>query len=69
MTLKDENNKINSKHKNKDPKATNNDKTFTTGQIIAAGVLLLGAILILGIMVGAKNIFAWKEIFLNGKFR
>jgi len=55
MTLKDENNKINSKHK--DPKATN-DKTFTTGQIIAAGVLLLGAILILGIMVGAKNIFA-----------
>ena len=56
MTLKDENNKINSKHK--DPKATNNDKTFTTGQIIAAGVLLLGAILILGIMVGAKNIFA-----------
>ena len=59
MTLKDENNKINSKHK--DPKATNNDKTFTTGQIIAAGVLLLGAILILGIMVGAKNIFAWKE--------
>ena len=67
MTLKDENNKINSKHK--DPKSTNNDKTFTTGQIIAAGVLLLGAILILGIMVGAKNIFAWKEIFLNGKFR
>lgn len=66
MTLKDENNKINSKHK--DPKATN-DKTFTTGQIIAAGVLLLGAILILGIMVGAKNIFAWKENFLNGKFR
>ena len=59
MTLKDENNKINSKHK--DPKSTNNDKTFTTGQIIAAGVLLLGAILILGIMVGAKNIFAWKE--------
>lgn len=56
MTLKDENNKINYKHK--DPKATNNDKTFTTGQIIAAGVLLLGAILILGIMVGAKNIFA-----------
>lgn len=66
MTLKDENNKINSKHK--DLKATN-DKTFTTGQIIAAGVLLLGAILILGIMVGAKNIFAWKENFLNGKFR
>lgn len=66
MTLKDENNKINAKHK--DPKATK-DKTFTTGQIIAAGVLLLGAILILGIMVGAKNIFAWKEIFLNGKFR
>lgn len=61
MTLKDENNKINSKHK--DPKATNNDKTFTTGQIISAGVLLLGAILILGIMVGAKNIFVWKENF------
>lgn len=57
MTLKDENNKINNA-KHKDPKATNNDKTFTTGQIIAAGVLLLGAILILGIMVGAKNIFA-----------
>lgn len=56
MTLKDENNKINNA-KHKDPKATN-DKTFTTGQIIAAGVLLLGAILILGIMVGAKNIFA-----------
>lgn len=54
MTLKNENNKINAKHK--DPKATK-DKTFTTG-IIAAGVLLLGAILILGIMVGAKNIFA-----------
>ena len=59
MTLKNENNKINAKHK--DPKATK-DKTFTTG-IIAAGVLLLGAILILGIMVGAKNIFAWKENF------
>ena len=56
MTLKDENNKINSKHK--DLKAANNDKTFTTAQIIAAGVLLLCAILILGIMVGAKNIFA-----------
>lgn len=56
MTLKDENNKINNA-KHKDPKATN-DKTFITGQIIAAGVLLLGAILILDIMVGAKNIFA-----------
>ena len=49
MDLKKKNAEINAKHK---LLKKNCDRTFTTGQIVAAGVLLLGAILILSIMVG-----------------
>lgn len=49
MDLKKKNAEINAKHK---LLKKNCDKTFTTGQIVAAGALLLGAILILSVMIG-----------------
>ena len=48
MDLKKKNAEINAKHK----LLKNCDRTFTTGQIVAAGALLLGAILILSVMIG-----------------